>query len=301
MHTISVINYKGGVGKTTVTANLAAELSARGNRVLAVDLDPQTSLTFSFIPVDEWRDNYSSRTIKNWYDAFINENPDFPLTNLVITPPRVNSVVRGRLDIISSHLSLINVDLELSAKIGGGSPVQYRNNFLKVYSKLKNGLSSMPPYDYVLIDCPPNFNIVTRSAVIASDYLLVPAKPDYLSTLGIDELKFHVAEFVRYYNQYARQAGWQDGYSTPNILGVLFTMITVHGQQPISSQRQYIQATRNLSIPVLDSLIRLNNTIFADAPAYGVPVVLKSASTNTQLQVRSELEELADEFVRLVG
>jgi len=54
MHVISVINYKGGVGKTTITANLGAELARRGRRVLLIDIDPQASLTFSFIPPEEW-------------------------------------------------------------------------------------------------------------------------------------------------------------------------------------------------------------------------------------------------------
>ena len=57
MKIISIINYKGGVGKTTVTANLAAELAFRGRSVLAIDLDPQASLTFSFVSVDDWRCN----------------------------------------------------------------------------------------------------------------------------------------------------------------------------------------------------------------------------------------------------
>jgi chromosome partitioning protein len=60
MEIISVINYKGGVGKTTITANLAAELAFRGQSVLAIDLDPQASLTFSFFTVDEWRKDYEA-------------------------------------------------------------------------------------------------------------------------------------------------------------------------------------------------------------------------------------------------
>jgi chromosome partitioning protein len=56
---VSVINYKGGVGKTALTANLAAELAWRGKRVLMLDLDPQTSLTFSFILPDVWEKNFS--------------------------------------------------------------------------------------------------------------------------------------------------------------------------------------------------------------------------------------------------
>ena len=58
MKVVSVINYKGGVGKTTTTANLAAELAWRGKDVLIIDLDPQASLTFSFIKPEEWQDKY---------------------------------------------------------------------------------------------------------------------------------------------------------------------------------------------------------------------------------------------------
>ena len=72
MKTVSVINFKGGVGKTTVVANIAAELGYRGYQVLLVDLDPQASLTFSFLDVDVWQQNYANeRTIRNWYDAYI--------------------------------------------------------------------------------------------------------------------------------------------------------------------------------------------------------------------------------------
>ena len=71
MKIVSVINYKGGVGKTTVTANLGAELARRGQRVLLIDLDPQASLTFSFIRSEDWERHLSHHgTIKTWFDSF---------------------------------------------------------------------------------------------------------------------------------------------------------------------------------------------------------------------------------------
>ena len=70
MEIVSVINYKGGVGKTTVTSNLAAELAWQGKSVLILDMDAQASLTFSFMTPDYW-DNHikESRTIKSWFDC----------------------------------------------------------------------------------------------------------------------------------------------------------------------------------------------------------------------------------------
>lgn len=303
MATVSVINYKGGVGKTTVTANLAAELAFRGYKVLAIDLDPQASLTFSFISVDEWHKKYEkNKTIKNWYDAFIDEDSESDLAELIVHPEAVNKKwnIEGKVDLICSHLALINVDLELATRLGGASQRQTRNNHLRVHSRLKQGLTSLgsEDYDFVLIDCPPNFNVVTKNALVASDYILVPAKPDYLSTLGIDQLRRHVAELVADFNKYAEEAKepqWET--IDPEILGILFTMITVRDGGPISAQKQYIERIKKLSVPTFDTVIRKNDTIYADAPEYGVPVVLQNVSGKTYIDVRTELEELTTEFL----
>ena len=110
MQIVSVINYKGGVGKTTVVANLAAELAWRDYKVLLIDLDPQASLTFSFVTVDQWRRQFAdSFTIKNWYDAYIDVDQDLALPSLIVNPQRVNQLIDGEgvLELICSHLALI--------------------------------------------------------------------------------------------------------------------------------------------------------------------------------------------------
>ena len=308
MKTVSVINYKGGVGKTTIAANVAAELGWRGENVLLVDLDPQASLTFSFLSVDIWEHDFAeSMTIRNWYDAYIDEDQNLELASLIVTPPQINQRIRqsgqeGRVDIICSHLALINIDLELATRIGGGSLRQTWTNFLRLHSRLLYGLSSISDrYDFVLIDCPPNFNIVTKTAIVASDLILVPAILDYLSTLGVEELQRHISELVIQFNDIAGQKGMPAyGKISPSIMGVIPTMVQVYGGEPISVQSSFINAIKSKGLPVFDTFIRRNNTIHGETPRYGVPVVLTDSSGQTQATVREELEELTSEFLRRV-
>ena len=84
--------------------------------------------------------------------------------------------------LVASHLGLINVDLELATELGVATLKQSKENFLKVHKRLSDGLSEIDheDFDSILIDCPPNFNIVTKTAIVASDKILIPAKPDYL-------------------------------------------------------------------------------------------------------------------------
>ena len=305
MKTVSVINYKGGVGKTTVVANIAAELGWRGKRILLIDLDPQASLTFSLINVDAWEQRYAANaTIRNWYDAYIDQDQNLELSSLIISPQRVNSRISshsGCLDLICSHLALINIDLELATRLGGASLRQTRNNFLRLHSRLLEGLESgsvKDKYDFVIIDCPPNFNIVTKTAIVASDWILVPAVPDFLSTLGIEELQRHISELVNDFNGFAEQIT-EPAYDkiNPIIMGVIPTMVQIYSGSPISAQQRYISRIRQTGLPVFNNFIRRNNTVFGDAPLYGVPVVLDG---NDPRGIRSELEQLTTEFLQRV-
>jgi chromosome partitioning protein len=306
MKIVSVINYKGGVGKTTTTANLAGELAWRGRRVLLIDLDPQASLTFSFVRPEEWlADLANSRTIKRWFDA-LSEGTKFPLEDLIFTPPRTKQRLssRGSLDLIPSHLGLINVDLELATELGGASLKQSKKNYFKVHRRLAEGLAQLDSesYDVALIDCPPNFNIVTKTAIVASDYILVPAKPDYLSTLGIDYLQKNVNSLIEDFNQFAKvDDDIEDAEIAPSILGVVFTMVQYYGDGPISTQRPFMNQTKQLGIPVFDSYIRENKTVFGDAPLYGVPVVLNAYSNETYNRIVNELEGFVSEFEQRLG
>ena len=126
----------------------------------------------------------------------------------------------------------------------------------------------------------------------------MPAVPDFLSTLGIEELQRHVSELVNNFNGFAAQAA-EPVYDSidPRILGVVPTMVQMYANQPISAQQRFINRIKQTGLPVFDSVVRRNNTVFGDAPLYGVPVVLDN---NDPRGIRSELEELTSEFLRRV-
>lgn len=307
MRVVAVMNYKGGVGKTTLTANLGAVAASRGLRVLLLDLDPQTNLTFSFFSIDDWHDRLKDkRTIRRWYDA---EMPgrDVSLADLVVTPERVNTALgntAGQLDLISSHLGLIDIDLELAARLGGTTTLDgSKRRFLDLHACLLRALedSRFSEYDLVLIDCAPNFGLVTKTAIVASEQILVPAKADYLSTLGLDYLVGNCAGLVEQFNDYVNhKRGVGDHHPIdPSFLGVVFTMVQIYAQQVTFAQHSYIEEVRlNSRVPVLESKIRNSPRHFGDAGESGIPAMLRATSKD---EVVNEFDRLADEFLDALG
>ncbi|QDY06728.1 ParA family protein [Micromonospora sp. HM134] len=300
MYVVSVINYKGGVGKTTVTANLGAELANRGMKVLLIDLDPQTSLTFSFYDPDDWRERLrDGRTVKRWYDGLRGDTPAVTLGELVVSPGPANAHLTGagRLDLIASHLGLADIDLALARGVADGE--DYDRELFRVRGALAEGLhdAALDGYDLVLIDCPPNFNVVTQSAVIASDHLLIPARADYLSTLGIDHLCGSVRELVDRYNADARRFATSRRHHkvAPDVAGVVFTMIQLTAQRPIAAHQGYLDQVRALGLPVFPTALRENVTLFAGNTPRGVPVVLRHRVTAPVVQ--EELRQITTEFI----
>ncbi|WP_294405666.1 ParA family protein [uncultured Clostridium sp.] len=305
MEIISFINYKGGVGKTTLSANIASELAFRGKRVLIVDLDPQTNLTFSFIGLDEWQNlDKKGKTIKHWYDEFLDVDKDESLRELIVEPKKINNILRtlnasGHVHLISSHLELINVDMELATRYGGNSDRTIRSSFLRLFSRLKKGLEELQnDYDIVIIDCPPNFNIVTQNAIIASNKYLVPSKADFLSTFGIDQLVRHIDDLKSKYNKFVSEDSTRWDSIDPQLLGVVFTMVNIYGREPIQTQKTYIHQVDRAGYTVFDSYVRNNNTLFASSPEYGVPVVLDCGLDGLYLEIRKELEKIVDELCK---
>ena len=308
MHVVAVINYKGGVGKTTITANLGAELAVRGQNVLMVDCDPQASLTFSFYRPEDWKQDLAgNKTLREWYTSFLNGDGSVRLEDLITTPDRANKFLKnggGRLDLIASHLLLTSVDLALATHLGGAGPTQSSARYVRTLRRLADGLRepAFADYDFVLIDCPPNFNIVTRSAMVASDHILIPAKPDYLSTLGVKYLREQLIELTDEYNN-GIQVGQLTGIHPiePKFVGVVLNMYQTYRQEATRELRHDINAMlRDIGddLYVFKARVRESKSLFSRAAREGVPAVLNTGSRPEQVQV---LVDLTTEFLNRIG
>ena len=306
MKVVSVINYKGGVGKTTLTANLGAYAAVKGKRVLMVDLDPQTHLTFSFMTPEQWRASYAdTMTLLNYFEHIAKEdNNIFPLASLTI-PLRLGDVMRlnnWKLDLICSHLKMLDMDAVLAGLLSAPTPQTMAARHLKMYSYLRNELDKVKDdYDLVLIDCPPSFHIMVKNAITASDYYIVPAKLDYLSTLGVSELETKINDYLDEYHQYTHILG--DGKYKPiflSMLGIVPMMVNIHkGEEPVTVEREYMNLLKQKHH--IYHFIRNNSTVFGSAPKDGVPAVLTRPRFNlTAKKIVRELQELGEEFLRSI-
>ena len=156
--TISIANFKGGVGKTTSTINIGAALQRAGKKVLLVDLDPQFNLTQSLGIIDV------NRPI---YGALRGEYALEPIEILGGKTPKE----RG-LDLIPSSLELIKAEIELSA--------EFKRE--EILSRLLAPLTHQ--YDYIILDCPPSLGLLTINAFVSSDDIYVPIEAEFLALKG---------------------------------------------------------------------------------------------------------------------
>jgi len=161
---ISLLNHKGGVGKTTSTINIGAGLVELGKKVLLIDLDPQANLTLSLgIP----RQKYTI------YEAVRGESELVPFT------------VKEGLDVITSTLDLSGAEMELINEAG-------REFILR---ELFDPLVSV--YDYIIIDCPPSLGLLTLNALTSSDFVYIPLQTEFLALQGLTKIK-QVIDKVRF-------------------------------------------------------------------------------------------------------
>lgn len=187
---IALCNQKGGVGKTTTAVNLGIGLANQGKRVLLIDADAQASLTVSlgYAKPDEMNENISSAM-----QMVIDEKP---------IPPNFAILHHAEgVDLLPSNIELAGLEVRLISTMS-------RESVLKSYlNTVKQN------YDYILIDCMPSLGMLTVNALMASDSVIVPSQPHFLSVKGLEMLIWTILKVKKQLNPDLR------------IDGILLTMV----------------------------------------------------------------------------
>lgn len=197
-HIIATVNMKGGVGKTTLTVNLATCLAKNhGKRVLVVDLDTQISATLSLMaPHDFAKIRKERRTLSSLvYQAIKPGAKQTPSIQEIISP--FACTVKG-LDLLPGDIDLYDEFL-VSEMLHQKAVHEGQSNFIQVWNSFEKILVRgilepvIKDYDFIIMDCAPGYNLLTRSGIMASNLYLLPARPEPLSVVGIQLLERRIA------------------------------------------------------------------------------------------------------------
>jgi chromosome partitioning protein len=212
---LAVTNQKGGVGKTTTVANLAAALADRGARVLAVDVDPQCSLTMSF----GLRPSELERT-----SCELLADPESDARGAIVAVDEGG----GGLDLVPA-----------SRRLGELEPRLAQATAKELY--LREALAPvLEEYDVVLVDTPPNLGVLTINALALADGVVVPLQPEFLPLQGLGDLQATIAVLRRYRVNPRLE-----------ITGVVATMVT----RRLLLEQEVLEAAAALGVPLMATRI----------------------------------------------
>jgi len=212
---------KGGVGKTTLTVNLATCLAKRHNkRVLVLDLDSQISATLSLIsPHDFAKLRKKKHTLSYLLDNVLNPNPWSKLGIEDIIVPNICNI--DGLELLPGDIELYD-EYQVSEMLHQRATENEEKEFQKVWDDFERVLIQqilapvIDNYDFIILDCAPGYNLLTRSGIAASDFYLLPARPEPLSLVGIQLLERRIAKL--------RKSHAETQPINVNLLGIVFIL-----------------------------------------------------------------------------
>ena len=232
---ISIVNQKGGVGKTTTTINLSAALGKLGKKTLLIDLDHQGNATTGL------GINKSDINGKSIYECLIGEAS---IKDAIIKTRFTN------LYMIPSTINLAGTEAEFRDKARDDSSYKINDQLKNILKKKKKD------FDYIMIDCPPSLGVLTMNALVASDSIIIPVQCEFFALEGITQLLNTVITTQTRLNPRLQ------------IEGVLLTMLdsrTNLGMEVVQEVRKFFgEKTFDTIIP---RLIRL-----VEAPSHGEPI-----------------------------
>ena len=278
---ISVINLKGGVGKTTTTVGLAQILSVEFNKkILVVDLDAQTNATTMLIGEDKWMEvNKQKQTIAQlFYEGVYPRSEKIFDINRAILKGVSNIDEVKLVDMLPSSLDLIDIQEEvIKAPRGIFSVIRPVDLLDKSLRKIKQ------KYDYILIDCPPNLGVITRNGLKVSDVYIIPTVPDVLSTYGIPQIISRVNKFSKELEKEIKPLG---------------IVITKYREQSALHKRTVKELRKERDCRVFETIFKENDNI-ANAAEY-----INKSTMRQKWGYKGQVDNfklLAEEIMRAMG
>lgn len=272
-HIVTVLNFKGGVGKSTISVELSTALAKHhGRRALLIDLDPQASATFYVMEQERWRSWKEKRGTT--YDLFAHKDLSFPICNAIVHDVLQEKASVIGFDLLPSSPDLVDVDLSLTDFVG--------------YDILQNYLERVrDDYEYIICDCPPNFNPVTRNSLWTSDAYIVPTVPDFLSTYGIGLLRRSIHKMFQNNEQ---------AFTGPVLGGIILTRIKA-GTVTHATFAQQVRTdyTGHVFKHTIADSIAVANAADTHIPISAIP-----APRGREAELQEQFKSLAGEFISRV-
>jgi len=277
---VSMINMKGGVGKSTLTFNLAWRSAWRENlRVLSVDLDPQANLSQYFLGAKRYLDllKSGSKTVVEIFEQFASPTSKTGAPTLV-DPSDVIHVLHEWDD--GSVLHLVPSRLELSWTLK--NPTEKAQLLPQFLSKVQD------QYDLILIDCAPTESILTLAAYRSSRYIFVPVRPEFLATIGLPLLARSIEEFRLLHQNQDLEMG-----------GIIFNGLRRSNTPPeqLKSVRDVTKLAAKNGWHVLKNVAHHSDSYPAGSRD-GKPIFRTSYARS---YVVGEFQNVATEFLQLIG
>jgi chromosome partitioning protein len=220
-YVIATANMKGGVGKTTLSVNIATCLAKEhGKRVLVLDLDSQISATLSLMsPMEFAKRRKNRKTFRYLIDQIINPEPEQKHTIQDIILSQVCNL--PGLNLLPGDIDLYD-EFVVSEMLHQQAVTLGEKDFETIWNRFERVLLGklLEPvrkeYDFIILDCAPGYNLLTRSALATSNFYILPAKPEPLSVVGIQLLERRIAQLKESHEHEAK--------IDIQMLGIVFTM-----------------------------------------------------------------------------
>lgn len=284
---LSIINFKGGVGKTTLAFNLAAGLVRyhKPARVLVVDMDHQSSLSILCLGAPGWQSRVRAKqTITEIFAPFAGQqSAAVPGAELVV-PSSLGSTHYGQLKVVPASLQLDDVEIELTASHQGNA-IQSEWNKRTLVCKWLEESGVDEEFDYIIFDCPPATKVVSQNAIAASHGYIIPVIPEAVMERGAPHLHDMMQTGIDARLNALAPFGERRTMHVPNtqLIGVAITRIQTHG--PANSgytddHTQHLSSLRRRWGNMLVEPYIESGTGISQALAEGVPVYDRANTQN---------------------